>query len=86
MSVAKVVHTDVKIETRGLNGWKPHARSESIARDRPPGLGCEEELVPAEAATRDVLCNGVQPLFTHTKRTGLVVLRVRLNDHALARR
>jgi hypothetical protein len=64
---------------------KPHAHSESVARDRRPGFGREEELASAETPTRDVPGDRVQPLLAYTKRTGLVVLRVRLNDHALAR-
>ena len=70
MCVAKVVHTDVEIETRGLDRREPDARSEGVARDRRPGLGREEELVSPRPRLDDVLSDGVQPLLTHTKRTG----------------
>ena len=46
--VAQVVHTDIEIETRGLDCRKPDASSKSVARDRRPGFGPEQELVSAE--------------------------------------
>src|SRR4029453_18029848 len=55
--VAQVVHTDIEIETRGLDCRKPDASSKSVARDRRPGFGPEQELVSAETPTRDVLGN-----------------------------
>jgi hypothetical protein len=48
MCVAKVVHTDVEIQTRGPDRRKPNARPEGVARDCRPGFSRKEELVSAE--------------------------------------
>ena len=82
--MAEVVDADREVHATGFDSGKPDPGAEGVARDRCARPRGEEKVAPADIVGLDVFGDGVQPGLAHSEGAWFVVLRVGLDQVALA--